>query len=87
MISVQQALSLRDEAEAIREEWRRGAPPDAREALVRRPELRAVKSIVLDLAYDEYCLRCAAGEKPDVEAFCDRFSTFRQSVRKVIKRT
>ncbi len=85
MISVQQALSLRDEAEAIREEWRRGAPPDAREALVRRPELRAVKSIVLDLAYDEYCLRCAAGEKPDVEAFCDRFSTFRQSVRKVIK--
>ncbi len=40
MISTRQALSLRGEVKAILKEWQGGAPPDAQEALARRPELR-----------------------------------------------
>ena len=65
----------------------RAAPPDAQEALARRPELRAVKSLVLDLAYEEFCLRYAAGERPDVDAFCDRFPTFKSSLCGIIEST
>ncbi len=84
MITTRQALSLRGEAKAIVEEWHRGAPPDAQAALARRPELRGVKSLVEDLAYEEYCLRCDAGEALDLDAFCDRFPTFRASIHRML---
>ena len=43
-----------------------------------------MKSLVLDLAYDEYCLRCDAGEAPDLDAFCARFPTFGTSVYRLL---
>ena len=84
MISAQQAVSFRREAQAVQQEWERGAEPDARAALDGHPEWRADKSIALDLAYDEYCLRCEAGAPPDMEAYCDRFPTIRRSLERLI---
>ena len=64
MIGALQSAALRQEAEAVKREWNQGAEPDAREALDRRPELRADKSVAIDLAYDEYCRRSEAGRRP-----------------------
>jgi len=79
-----QALALRREAAAILAEWDLGGEPDAQAALARRPELRADRSVALDLAYEEYCRRREKGERPDPDAFCDRFSSHRQSLRVLI---
>ncbi|HVS37727.1 MAG TPA: protein kinase [Gemmataceae bacterium] len=84
MIAAQQTLSLRDEARAIIKEWNRGGEPDAREVLDQRPEFRADKSLVVELAYEEYALRCEAGAAPDPATFSDRFPTFRQAVHAAV---
>ncbi len=39
-----------------------------------------MKSLVQDLAYEEFLLRCEAGEAPDLDAFCARFPTFKSSL-------
>ena len=44
----------------------------------------AYRSVAVDLAYEEFCLRWAAGERPDLDAFCDRFPTLRQSLRSIL---
>jgi serine/threonine protein kinase/Tfp pilus assembly protein PilF len=77
--------SPRDRAAAIRTSWQDGGqPPDAREALEQDPALRSEKSIVLDLAYEEFWLRQNAGERIDVESFCDRFPTYRASLQRLL---
>jgi eukaryotic-like serine/threonine-protein kinase len=45
---------------------------------------RAHKSAVLQLAYEEYCLRRQAGESVDVDAYCERFPTHRRSLRRLL---
>jgi serine/threonine protein kinase len=69
---------------AIKECWGRGETPDAAAALALHPELRTDKSAVLDLAYEEYCLRAEAGEMPETEAFCARFPAYRSSLRRLL---
>jgi eukaryotic-like serine/threonine-protein kinase len=77
--------SPRDRAAAIVSSWQDGArAPDAREALEHDPALRSEKSIVLDLAYEEFWLRQNAGERLDVESFCDRFPTYRASLQRLL---
>jgi hypothetical protein len=56
-------------ASAIKEEWHRGTSPDTSAALGEHQELRAHPSIVVDLAYEEYCIRSNAGEKIDLAEF------------------
>jgi eukaryotic-like serine/threonine-protein kinase len=70
---------------AIKSMWRRGDPVDARAALSRNPKLKAEKSVVLDLAYEEYCLRDEAGQPPDPDEFCERFPTYKASLRRLIE--
>src|SRR5260370_37603483 len=65
--------------------WAQGVPADARDFLSRHPELNADKSLVLDLAYEEYCCRKEAGAAPDPDEFCARFPTFRASLRRLIR--
>jgi tetratricopeptide (TPR) repeat protein len=84
MTTMLAAASLRQAAAAIREEWRRGVEPDAAAALACQPELRTDKAAALDLAFEEYCLRFDAGEAPEPEAFCDRFPTYRMSLRRLV---
>jgi tetratricopeptide (TPR) repeat protein len=71
-------------ADDIKSRWRRGESPDAAAVLRAHPSLARHKSVVVDLAYEEYCLREEAGEAPDAESFCGRFSLFRGSIRKVL---
>ncbi len=66
--------------------WAQGAPVDARSALAAHPELAANKSVVLDLAYEEYCRRKEdTGAAPDLDEFCERFPTFKTSLRQLIE--
>lgn len=60
--------------------WLDGTPPDARAALEQHPTLADDLSVVLDLAYSEYCLRREAGETLDAEAFCDTFPEVRDQL-------
>jgi serine/threonine protein kinase/Flp pilus assembly protein TadD len=71
-------------AAAIKDLWRGGQPPDARAALAQHPDLRAEKSVIIDLAYEEYCLREEAGQAADPDEFCQRFPTYQASLRKLI---
>src|SRR5262249_1976585 len=73
-----------DWAEAIKRSWAQGKPPDARAALDRDPALQGDKSVVLGLAYEEYCLRCEAGEQIDAEEYCGRFPAHRSSLRRML---
>ncbi len=64
--------------------WRDSGRPDAEEFLSRHPALQQHKSLVLDLAYEEYCLRTEAGEQVAASTFCDRFPSYRRSLRRLI---
>ncbi len=75
---------VRELTSEIKSLWTKGEPVDARAVVARHPELRDDKSFVLDLAYEEFCRRLAAGERPDTEQFCERFPTFKASLRRLI---
>jgi tetratricopeptide (TPR) repeat protein len=66
---------------ALKKGWRRGEPPDAAAALAAHPTLARFKSVVLDLAYEEFLIREQGGERPEVGAFAERFPGHRASVR------
>lgn len=71
-------------AEAAKEGWLHGLPPDALAVLRSDPELRADKEIVLDLAYEQYCLQIAAGQVVSATEFADQFPTYRQSLLRLL---
>ncbi len=64
--------------------WERGEEPDTFAALEEHPEWRADKVCVLDLAYEEYCIRLARGEELDTAEFCARFPAHRTSLLQMI---
>ncbi len=68
-------------AETIKERWRQGETPDAIAALAHHPELRCHRTVVLDLAYQEYVHRLQAGEGIDAETFSKRLPSFQRSLR------
>ena len=71
--------------EEVIDRWRGGEPPDARAALLAHPEIVGQKSAVLDLAYEEFCLRTEAGEKLAASTFCDKFPTCRHSLQRLLE--
>src|SRR6059058_2999390 len=77
--------ALADLVDAVKTAWQAGAPPDTAAALRDHPELLRHRSIVVDLAYEEYCLREEAGRPPEEDEFCDRLPAFRSQVREVIR--
>jgi serine/threonine protein kinase/Flp pilus assembly protein TadD len=76
--------SARGLAAEIRARWQRGEMADAAAALESFPELKSSKSIVLDLAYEEYCLRTESGSPPDPDDFCERFPSYQASLRRLV---
>ena len=60
--------------------WSPDSPFDAEMALDEHPELRLHKSVVLDLAYEEYCQRIDAGEDISSQRFVSRFKTVQKSL-------
>jgi hypothetical protein len=69
----------------IKRAWRAGEHPDAAAALAAHSEIGPLKSVVIDLAYEEYCLRERVGDLPDANQFCARFPRFRTSIRRVLE--
>jgi hypothetical protein len=59
-------------ASVIRAAWRQGKTADLAKAMVDHPELRQCRSIVLELACDEYRFRLATGEDLSPEEFARR---------------
>jgi serine/threonine protein kinase len=43
------------------------------------------KSVLIDLAYDEYCQQCEIGTPPDPDAFCERFPGLQTSLRRLLE--
>ncbi len=71
-------------AELIRTDLRcryaRGQSPAVADYLERFPELEQSNSRVLSLIYEEFCLAEERGEPLDVEAFCDRYPRWKDSL-------
>jgi serine/threonine protein kinase/Flp pilus assembly protein TadD len=65
--------------------WAQGVPADARDFLAGHPEVPTNKSLVLDLAYEEYCCRKESGDTPDAEEFCARYPSLKASLRRIIQ--
>jgi len=62
--------------------WQAGEAPNALAAINSHPEVASVKSLVIDLAYEEFCLRSEAGETLDIGEFCSRFPDYQTSIQK-----
>jgi serine/threonine protein kinase len=65
-------------------QWRKDHRPDARGFLDQNPEVKAAQSLVVDLAYEEFCLRVEDGEQLDTEKFCGRFPTIQYSLARML---
>ncbi|MBX3412224.1 MAG: protein kinase [Pirellulales bacterium] len=81
-ISSQRSRREENLVEEIKRQWRGGTTIDALEALRANPELQQHKSLVVDLAYEEFCLRRESGEEVDPEQFSGRFARYQASVRR-----
>lgn len=74
-----------DLAERIKAQWRAGGTPDAAAAVDAHPELASNRSVVIDLAYEEYLLRECAGAPPDPARFAQAFPDFQASVQDLLE--
>lgn len=78
-----------DEAKALASEIIACAPEqevfDAASILANHPELTRYRSVVVDLAYEEFCRRVDAGEAADPHEFARRFPDVAQSLLKVLE--
>ncbi len=74
-----------DLAEQIKAQWRAGDTPDAAAAVDAHPELASNRSVVIDLAYEEYLLRECAGVPPDPARFAQAFPDFQASVQDLLE--
>jgi eukaryotic-like serine/threonine-protein kinase len=79
-VTEQGLLEANQVASAIKERWREGEPANVAAVLDHHPQLRHYRSVVLDLAYQEFKCRSQAGEDLDVEAFAQRFPSLRRSL-------
>jgi serine/threonine protein kinase len=64
----------------LRCRFARGQQPTVADYLDRFPELEAADSRVLSLIYEEFCLAEERGRGVDVEAFCDRYPRWKESL-------
>ncbi len=64
----------------LRCRFARGQKPSVAGYLDRFPELESADSRVLSLIYEEFCLAEERGERVDVDAFCDRYPRWKESL-------
>jgi serine/threonine protein kinase len=64
----------------LRCRFKRGQNIEVANYLELFPELRQAESRVISLIYEEFCLREERGESPRVEAFCDRYAQWKDSL-------
>jgi len=65
--------------------WRGGETPNTRKFLDHNPELLQCKTAVLDLAYEEYCLRRDAGDRLTPSTYCESFPGYRKSLMRLLE--
>lgn len=70
-------------AAAAYRRWAGGEPPDAAAVVAAHPQVAADKPLVLELAYEEFCLRAEAGRPPDPVVFAAHFP-FAESVARLL---
>jgi len=66
------------------EDWVAGESPDAARFLGNHPEVCVHEHLVLDLLYEEFCIRREAGEDVSADSFCDQFPAFRVALRQAL---
>ena len=66
------------------ENWRRDRNPDTCDVLADYPGLARCKQAVVDLAYEEFCLRIESGEELDWVGFCQKFPAVEDSLQRRI---
>lgn len=71
-------------ADAI-ERWRNGEHPNAQVFLDEHHDIDWHKSQILDLAYEEFCLWVDESDPKAVEGFLNRYSDFKNSLRRQIE--
>ncbi|MEQ9412115.1 MAG: serine/threonine-protein kinase [Fuerstiella sp.] len=74
----------RDAAEQLKAAWRNGARADAAAAVAQLGGPALHRSIVLELAYEEYCLLREAGESVDTDRFLKRFPRVARTLKRQI---
>lgn len=67
------------------DQWRSGEEADAKRFLNAHPELDLRKSLVLDLAYEEYCQQANRHDSVAIGSFVQRFPDIRSSLRRQIE--
>jgi serine/threonine protein kinase len=70
---------------SLKEAWRQGTTPDAVGALREHPELLRYRSLVVDLAFEEFVLLEEVGKAPEMERFCRQLPAFGSYVGEVIR--
>lgn len=68
----------------ITSRWQAGDQPNAAAILESHPELKEHHSVVMDLVYEEYCLREEAGETVNLARFQNRFPTIQKSLSRLL---
>lgn len=81
-VEIESGHDRHEESPGIGQE--QGPVADARTVLAQHPEWAEKKSVVLDLAYEEYCQRREAGEAIDSDEFCGRFPKYRSSLQRLL---
>jgi len=64
--------------------WRETHQPNAKQFLQENPEVTSSRTLVIDLAYEEFCLREESGERIDTAEFCRRFPTVQRSLERML---
>lgn len=64
--------------------WRRHRNPGTHAVLEEYPDLADCKRAVVDLAYEEFCLRVESGEDVDWVEFCEGFPGIKDSLQRCI---
>ncbi|MEX2559941.1 MAG: hypothetical protein WD403_08500, partial [Pirellulales bacterium] len=70
--------------ERIRDGWARGEQVTADELLKQYPEVGHCRSVILDLALEEYSQRVEAGAPVDRAEFCRQFGVHENVIRKLL---
>ncbi|MEZ6121621.1 MAG: serine/threonine-protein kinase [Planctomycetaceae bacterium] len=79
------ALSRQQAVERFRRLWEAGIEPDSAEAVRKLGGETVHRSVVIALAFEEYCVRSERGERPDAAGFAARFPQIEGSlVRQIV---
>ncbi len=76
-------LQVRQLANELRELRRKGESSPVRAILERYPDLAKEKSVVIELANEDFCQRSEAGERINLKEYCNELPVFQDEVRKM----